>query len=232
MKDKILNCFKNFMSSHKHELKAESPIIENPYAPYVPTKWNKTLVLAEAQNLSMNHESYVAQLKSYDFPNQAFRLKDPSDLGILPWDDHSLKLAIEVGMEADHREVAVSNACFWSQRKKDGNNANPSEKLQQLSSMLWNELVILIKPKVIITIGKISKNIIEQTTLNEIKHVNLCHPSSNYLSRFSGLITEETILERFPEVKRIDFKYPEWMQNGNYRQNKLFYAVHALSKLK
>ena len=232
MNSEILNCVKEFMAKHKLDITKEGVVIENPYAPHIPSTWDKTLVLAEAQNLSINHDSYVAKLKSYNFQDQVFRLKNPNDLGILPWDDHSLKVAVEVGMGSDHREVAVSNACFWSQRNNKGNNASPSENLQRLSSLLWEELLKTIKPKVIISIGKIAKNIICSTTMKDIKHLNLCHPSSNYLSRFSGLVTEETILSRFPEIKKLDSKYPGWMTKGNYRQNKLFYAIHALSKLK
>lgn len=227
----IIKIFKEFLDEYKDILISEEVVVNTPYAPFIPNKWNGTLVLAEAQNLSVKFQDYAKELNSSTFEEQIFRLKKPENLGVLPWDDHSLKIAVEVGLRQNYQKVAVSNACFWSQRDCEGKNKKPSKELQTLSIILWNRLFEIIKPKVILTVGVVPSSIISTTDFSA-RHYGLCHPSSNYLSRFSGLLSEETIIERFPEVKKIDDKYPEWMKQGSYRQNKLFYAVHALSKLR
>jgi len=231
LNNSIINCIKEFIAKHDEQLVSQCVIVKTPYIPFIPKNWNGTLVLAEAQNLSKRYEKYANELNASTLEEQIYRLKNKDNLGVLPWDDNSLKIAVEVGLKQDHTEVAVSNACFWSQRNEDGNNVNPSKILQELSGKLWQELFELLKPKVVVTTGKIAKIIINSSEYSG-KSYNLCHPSSNYLSRFSGLIEESDILERFTEISAIDQKFPSWMAKGEYRQNKLFYAMHALRKLK
>ncbi|MUL15542.1 hypothetical protein GNP57_18805 [Aliivibrio fischeri] len=229
--ENLSNCLKQFYSENEKELTDLGVVVKMPYVPYIPSSWNGTLVLAEAQNLSKNNQNYVDKLNEASVEKQIHRLSNPDSLGILPWDDNSLKIAVELGLEQNNKEVAVSNACFWSQRNEKGFNANPSIELQNLSVKLWNLIFSIMNPKIIITVGKVTSNIIKATEFNG--HVySLCHPSSNYLSRFSGLIDEKYILDRFPEIKELDNRYPTWMVRGNYRQNKLFFAMHSLSRLK
>ena len=42
--------------------KSENVVIEEPYIPYIPDKWNYVLVLAESQNLSSRNSDYVQEL--------------------------------------------------------------------------------------------------------------------------------------------------------------------------
>ncbi len=42
------------------------------------------------------------------------------------------------------------------------------------------------------------------------------------------LFNEADLLNRYPEVKNVVNKHPEWLQGG-YRLNKIFFACHAVS---
>ena len=60
------------------------------------------------------------------------RLKeDPTTkgIGVQPWDDGSLKLAVEAALDLRVDETAVSNAVLWSITTEDGENANPTLEL-------------------------------------------------------------------------------------------------------
>ena len=72
-----------------------SVVIDEPYAPYIPPRWNGRLVVAEAQNLAGDTE-YVRRLKAATPEDRISRLHRSASehLGIGPWDDGTLKLAV------------------------------------------------------------------------------------------------------------------------------------------
>jgi len=231
IENRLIDCVRQFYTENKEAIENENVIITRPYIPYIPDEWSNILLLAEAQNLSTKYQSYVDKLNNQTEEQLFKRLDDPRNLGILPWDDNSLKIAVEAGMHTDYRKVGVSNACFWSIRDDGGANANPTANMQTLSTNLWNRIFKIISPRVVITVGDVAHNIINASTYKG-KHGNLCHPSSSYLSKFSNLVDESLILEKFPEIKTLDEMHPKWMVRGHYRQNKLFYAMHTISRLR
>jgi len=206
-------------------------VIREPYVPFVPGNWNGVLVLAESQNLSKTNADYVANLKAFSDTRRFFRLNHPDDLGIQPWDDGSLKLAIESAFSARAMRTAVSNSVVWSQVNHEGDNANPSGVLLELSSGFWQELLSLINPKHIVTSGNIAHGVIEKVKLGSWKHTKLWLPSPSAMSRISGMFPQKELLSRYPEVKKVINEHPEWV-NGGYRQNKIFFACHAVTIVK
>src|SRR5687767_623342 len=82
--------------ARKHILPSDTPVVfQEPYVPYVPDNWNRVLLLAEAQNLSDSSKDYVAYLRARTQDERICRLGGSNDIGVWPWDDGSLKLAIE-----------------------------------------------------------------------------------------------------------------------------------------
>ena len=206
-------------------------VIKEPYVPFIPDDWNGILVLAESQNLSKTNAGYVDYLKSLTITERFFRLTDPDDLGIQPWDDGSLKLAIQSAFNIRAMGTAVSNSVVWSQVTQEGNNANPSGKLVELSSRFWDELLLLINPKHIVTSGNIAHGVIENVEQGSWKHTKLRLPSPKAMSRVSGMFPEKELLSRYPEVKKVINEHPEFV-NGGHRQNKIFFACHAVTIVK
>lgn len=208
-------------------------VIREPYVPFIPDDWNGILVLAESQNLSKTNAAYVEKLRSLSIIEKFFRLTDPNSIGIQPWDDGSLKLAIESAFGVSARATAVSNAVVWSQVSPEGNNRNPSELLVEHSCKFWNELLPMICPKHIVTSGNLANTVIEKIERGSWKHTKLRLPSPNAMSRISGMFPEKELLLRFPEVDQVIQKHPEWAQKeGGYRQNKIFFACHAVATVK
>jgi len=219
----------------RHVLPQElDAVVHEPYAPYVPQyrrEWNGTLVLAEAQNLSSCGDGYAERLKQMT-PTQRFsRLYLEASLRIQPWDDGSIKLAVESAFDCKADEAAVSNAVLWSQVDAQGRNINPSKELQGLSAAFWVDLLPAMKPKRVISCGKVAQEIIEKTTAKtqgKWEHVHLRLPSPSAMSRVSGMFSETDLMTRYPEVATVVWDHPEWV-DGGYRLNKIFFACHAVS---
>jgi len=211
-------------------------VVHEPYIPYIPDDWNGMLVLAESQNLSKSSSKYVKELECMAQIEKFHRLTSPrltssASLGVQPWDDCSLKLAVESAFRTKAENTAVSNAVFWSQVDESGNNKNPSEDLIRHSVMLWVDLLPLIRPNHIVTCGNIAHRVIKtakQETLGSWDHTQLRLPSRTAMSRISGMFPEEDLLSRYPEVKKVVQERPEWLEGG-YRHNKIFFACHAVS---
>ncbi len=205
-----------------------SVVIEESYIPYIPEQWNKILVLAESQNLSATNCEYVETLLSMTSEGRIRRLGTSSDfVGVYPWDDGSIKLAVEAALKVDSSNVAVSNAVLWSQRGKNEENTNPDINLQAKSSELWSKLLCILKPDKIICCGKIAQNVIAKTSW-EGDIINLRLPAKTAMSRVSGMFNEADLLKRYPEVEEVLNRNPNLISDG-FRRNKIFYACHAVS---
>ncbi len=201
-------------------------VIAQPYIPFVPEDWNGVLVLAESQNLSKKNTRYVAWLNDLSDRDRIRRLYLRGSVDIQPWDDGSLKLAVEA-LKFKASQTAVCNAVLWSQRGENDKNDNPDQDLQQHSYRVWSKLLPVLNPTLVICCGKIAKDVIAATGWAG-KTFALRLPSPSALSRISGMFNEADLLHRYPEVKNVVNKHPEWLQGG-YRLNKIFFACHAVS---
>ncbi|MCG9730077.1 hypothetical protein L1D44_09465 [Shewanella sp. Isolate13] len=203
-------------------------VISEPYIPYVPENWNGILVLAESQNLSVSNSDYVQSLSSMSADDRIQRLGYSSEfVGVYPWDDGSIKLAVEAALSVSASQVAVSNAVLWSQRGGNEQNVNPDLDLQSLSSKIWSELLSILNPKVVVCCGKIAQSVVSKSGW-EGEKILFRLPAKTAMSRVSGMFTEEDLFDRFPEVKKVADENPLWL-SGGYRQNKIFFACHAVS---
>ncbi len=201
-------------------------VIREAYLPYVPPNWNGLLVLAEAQNLSERNGDYVERLKALDSRGRMKRLYAGASTGVAPWDDGSLKLAVESAFGADCSQTAVSNAVPWSRRRDDGSNANPSSEMCDWAVAFWKDVLPLLRPERVITAGKVAREVIERAdSTGSICRTSLRLPSPQAMSRVSGMFRKDDLLLRYPEVRRIVDLHPEWKAS----LNKVFYACHAVS---
>ncbi|MGF1907859.1 hypothetical protein L4C38_00150 [Vibrio kasasachensis] len=203
-------------------------VISEPYIPYVPKNWNGVLVLAESQNLSVSNTDYVQFLSKMSTDERIKRLGYSTDfVGVYPWDDGSIKLAVEAALHVNASEVAVSNAVLWSQRGGNDQNVNPDLDLQSLSSGIWSELLSLLNPKIVVCCGKIAQRVVSKSGW-EGETIFLRLPAKTAMSRVSGMFTEDDLFKRYPEVEKVADRNPLWL-SGGYRQNKIFFACHAVS---
>jgi hypothetical protein len=210
--------------------KSENAVISEGYIPYIPDNWNKILVLAESQNLSRQNKKYVDWIQSLTPIERMNRLNEyKNGIGIQPWDDGSLKLAIESALNEKAENTGVSNAILWSQQSNTGANINPSNILLNLSALIWKEFLAILQPKLIITAGKKAEYVVK-TSCWSGQHIKLRLPAKTALSRVSGMFKADDLLMRYPEVNRIVIKNPSWV--NEYKQNKIFYACHAVSIIK
>ena len=91
-------------------------MVPEPYLPYLPDQWNGVLVLAEAQQLAGARE-YLRWLRGLPPEQRMIRLStpNPSGVGVGPWDNGIVKLAVKAMMpDIQPEEVAVGNAVPWS----------------------------------------------------------------------------------------------------------------------
>jgi hypothetical protein len=218
----------------KHVLDAKRAVLSEPYVPFLPDAWNGLLVVAEAQNLSKTNEAYVERLRSVSSSERIDRLRlasPESTIGIQPWDDGSLKLAVESAIDLRADETAVSNAVLWSVRSDDDYNDNPSFDLSIRSIALWAAMLTILQPRRVVAAGAWARDVMTKA----ISAADLAVtptlwilPSRRLLSPFSPMVNQADLLRRFPEVKAVLDRHPEWVK-GSYPNNKILYACLAVS---
>jgi len=224
MKEKLFEICKKCIPPEK-----ENVVIGEGYIPYIPEDWNGVLVLAESQNLSKQNEEYVEWLQSLMPLERMDRLeKHKNGIGVYPWDDGSLKLAVESALGVKACQTAISNAVLWSQRSNAGANVNPSDSLRSFSIPIWKDFLEILQPRIILTAGKQAENIIRKSGWLG-KHIKLRLPAKTAMSRVSGMFKAEDLLRRYPEVNKVVIKNPAWVDE--YKENKIFFACHAISIL-
>jgi hypothetical protein len=204
----------------------ENVVVAEPYLPFIPEHWNGTLVLAEAQNLSASNAAYVQQLSALTPMERVRRLRNVADLGVQPWDDGSLKLAVLSVWPENTETYAVSNAVLWSIRDSLSNNANPTAPLVKRSISLWGELFSALQPKRIVAAGSVARTVVSRSFTGETVFVRL--PSPRALSPISGMLSERGLLAGFPSVAAACKAHPELlsMVGRQTRRNKILYACH------
>jgi hypothetical protein len=213
-----------------------SVVVDIPFIPYIPDNWNGVLVLAEAQNLYEDAYKDCSDLqkiyrlypdmdcsKSYDANKGLFPILD-----IKPWEDGSIPLALKAALEINPFETAICNSCLWSLRK-NGINVNPNDEMRDMSRDLWKEMwsVLGESAERVVCCGSVAASIFDFEEV-EGKRACLRLPSPNALSRVSGMFNEAELFKRYPEVEKVFAGFSD----TTYRQNKIFFACHAVSILK
>ena len=201
-------------------------VVREPYVPYIPTDWNRILVLAEAQNLGST-KGYIKLLRELPSPERRVRrlYESPDRLHVGPWDDGTLKLAVAAAFGLDAVEhTGVGNRVFWS-LAKDDRNLSPTPEMQDSSVELWKAILDLLLPNLVVTAGKVAEKVLKATGFPHV--LSWKPPFMMYLSRVSGLIRESDLLVAFPTVREAMDVRPQWVRE--YRQNKVFFACHAVS---
>jgi len=206
-------------------------VVPEPYVPYVPRPWNGTLILAEAQNLSpKTNGEYRQRLLAARAEHRMTRLGTLANIGIQPWDDGSLKLAVAAACRCRPEETAVSNAVPWSRVNPEGNNFSPSRTMIDLAAGFWGDILRVLAPARVIACGKVASRVIGVAS----GHMPQCAihrwrlPSPSAMSRVSGMFSETDLLSRYPEVAQVRRRHPEWAA-APYARNKVFFACHAVS---
>jgi hypothetical protein len=212
----------------RHLMSGGQVVIPEPYIPYLPENWDGTLVVAEAQNLSQTNHGYVDNLKAASAEQRIRRLSwDPEkDLGVTPWDDTTLKLAVEAAFGCDSLRVAVSNAVLWSTVTPDGRNQTPSPDLMAASTRAWMELLLVLRPQVVVAAGAKAREVMTIATAGlDARLVCWPLPSPRVLAPLSGAINVVDLRRRFPEVDRVLIRRPAW----GIRGPSVLYACLAVS---
>ena len=225
MQKQLLDCIRDDFE--------DDVVIAEPYIPYVPSDWNRLLVLAESQNLSAGSQDYVDALRKLDSTGRMTRLgrrelAGDGYVGVAPWDDGPLKLAVEAGFGAAAERTAVSNAVLWSRRHTETQaNVNPDGRLKKRSSRLWRRMLEVLAPEKVIVSGNVAYDVTREAGWHDERTARLRLPSRTAMSRISGMFDENDLLRRYPEVYRVASEHPEWIET--YRRNGIFFACHAVS---
>jgi hypothetical protein len=230
MKDELLDCCRAHVLND-----GEAPTtVREPYIPFIPEDWNGRLVLAEAQNHGIAAVDYLHWLKGLSSDERLNRLYLREHLGIQPWDDGTLKLAVASAFCDDPIRWGVSNAVLWSMVDSAGRNQTPSDFTKRRSLEVWTDFLRIMKPQFVLASGKIATSIVtaaREKLGKAIPYVSVCLPAPTNLSRVSGMFAPEDLLNRFPEVGDVLSKHEDWL-TPTYRSNKIFFACHTVSKVK
>ncbi len=216
----------------QHVIDSTGVVFGEPYVPYIPDDWNGVLVVAESQNLSKTNQAYVDGLRAASPQDRIRRLKPAADgsLGIQPWDDGILPLAVEAALGQDAHRAAVSNAVPWSSITSSGSNANPVGDLIGASIQLWRALLQSLRPSHIVTAGAVARRVIAAACGDpDTKVSGWTLPSPRLLSPLSAMVSVEDLLSRYPEVRTAMAKHPTWNEPSRLK-NRVLYACLAVGQ--
>ncbi len=229
--EKLKEALINVCKSHCYQ-NAENVIVPEPYLPYVPENWNGIFILAESQSSAA--PQYWKRVKEESALERMQRLeKNPKRLGIGPWDDGTIKLALQAIFEGADlglklEEVAVSNAVPWT-RKSDDNRKNlrPDGQMQDKAAEFWKEFFHAWQPeiKALVVLGKFAEGVMRKAEiLEKYRVLNLRLPSPNVIDRVRGMFSCDDLEIRFQEVK----KARECL-GVSKDEREIFFACHAVS---
>ncbi len=230
-KEALLNVCKNHCYQN-----AENVIVPEPYLPYVPENWNGILVLAESQ--SSAYPQYWERLKKESTLERMQRLgKYPEGVDIGPWDDGTIKLALQAIFEGANlnlklEDVAVSNAVPWT-RKSDDNRKNlrPDEQMKAKAAEFWKEIFLVWQPdvKVLVVLGNVAEGVMKQARiLGKYRVLKRRLPSTNAINRIINTFDCGDLQIRFPEVQKAKETIKEAM-GIHFKPWQIFFACHAVS---
>lgn len=231
--------------------KQENLVFAEPYIPYIPDHWNGLLVLSESQNLAshQNYIDYLSKLNSSEKIQRLYNSKNNLSLGVGPWDDGSLALAVEAALDLSYHKTAVSNAVLWS--KSGPTNQNPSRGMIDRSIDYYKIIFSILQPTQILSIGRQAQEIANKS-IDSIKNITcnilyLQHPSSrNQWRLYQQLytipniknLTTESLIDKNPKIQEILKNYKEIKEAihkksyKNTTKNKILYSYYAIIKLK
>ncbi len=241
-------CHNNILTDKELGSSDRRVILPEPYIPFLPDDWdNGVLVLAEAQYLqekTADGREFVRKMKEHlDGNGRIARVYegqtlfgDQSYIGIGPWDEGPLKLAVHAALGLKPEECAVSNGILWSQVDSSGSSVNPEweDPIIKKSIDLWGEMLDVIKPSTIVTAGKKPEWIIDAVYQENYagkvpERFRLTHPSPRNINRLKkpfNVLTD--LLPRYPEVQAALKDFPALPQNE--MEVAVYFACHAVSK--
>ena len=206
--------------------------VPEPYRPYIPAGWNRVLVLAESQN--HGDASYLDWLRKLSPEQRIDRLYlQATRIGVEPWDNRTLQLAVESALGEVARKTAISNAVLWSRIGVNGKGMEPSRENKLLSANLWSKMFVAMgQPLHIVTTGRISQQVISGSlktfTGSPPKITAWPSPSSRVLNPLSSFICERDLKERFPSVAKALGQQENWPV-GPEGRGRILYACLATS---
>jgi len=204
--------------------------VPEPYIPYVPTRWNGVIVLAEAQNHSGD---YLADLKKMSARRRFTRLGALSGVGVQPWDDGCLKAATAVVLGLNPENTAVSNGVLWSQLNSRGVNVNPGPDLIKKSGQLWTAMLEVLKPKCVVSAGRVSERVIKiaaKKCNTKFEHIVWPLPSPRVLRPLYGYLDENKVARRFPEIAKAKPRINCWVDKPKRKMAVCYVAIVGIAK--
>lgn len=211
--------------------RGEHTVLE-PYVPRIPDNWNGRIVLAEAQNHGSRSSAYVAWLLARGHRGRMRRLDFwEHGVGIQPWDNGTLKLAVEAAFGGPADRWAVSNAVLWSRVARGGGDGKPSAELIRRSVAAWVDFLRILQPDHVVTAGRKAGTAIgeslRRTGLSAL-HTALESPSPKRLCSLSRGFDPDDLLQRFPAAAHVIRQHPDWLGRKNTK-HKVFFTCHAVS---
>jgi len=237
LQEKMIKICEEFTDKVPHNV-----VIKEPYIPYIPENWNRILVLAESQNLAKEEDR--KPLREKNKRERFLRLyeerKSSGYLGIGPWDDGHMKIALKAiepylkmengGLNID--EVAVSNAVPWS--LVEGNsNKSPTEELKELAVEFWKRIFSVWLPNdnnfEIFTFGRTAQRIIYNAG-KESKFLYL--PAGQHFNGGKSFFDCQDLLKRYPEVEKVkkELEQLPLLKDTKLGDSHIFFACHAVSQ--
>lgn len=214
-----------------------------PYSPYIPSNWNRILVLAESQQLralNEGNEGYRNSLQNANYEDLIFRLgnikitgqKPEKQIGISPWDEGYIKLAMLACFpESKIEQFGVSNAVPWH---LDKDNKTQAALLNRKSIAFWKDILPVLKPEIIICTGVIADSIITDTGYCSN---NICHQIHIRSASQLHFVAKKTYpwkdwLDKNPAMKELFENNNDLIKSSiDPKRYFVWYAAHAVSKI-
>jgi hypothetical protein len=199
-RDKLLHICKG------HTFGQAGMAVPEPYIPFFPQgplAWNGVLVVAVAQNLSDTNRGYRSWLVEASQQVRQDRLStyfaEYGIIGVGPWDDGTIKLAIAALRGADAvKRVAVSNAVLWS-GGDSGTSEALSKQAERNSVSFWTEVLEVMNPAEVIAFGAIAGRVMKESGAAKHGLVEMPGPFSRIHS-IGFKMDLDRLLLAFPEV--------------------------------
>lgn len=243
-------CQKNILSNDDMGNSERRVILPEPYIPYMPDDWDRgTLVLAEAQYLHERTDEgkgFMAKMRDVlDVDGRINHLymgevlfENPNWIGVGPWDEGALKLAVHAAFGLEPSQCAVSNGILWSEVDSNGSSLNPEwgSPCFKKSIGLWSKMLKVMQPSVIVTAGQkaawVIDDIFKDSRKDERPEIfRLTHPSPRNINRLKKPFrVSEDLLPRYPEVQDMLKHYEGLFQNLNDKEVAIYFACHAVSQ--
>jgi hypothetical protein len=241
VKNDLINICKNHKYPHPEEV-----MFVEPYLPYIPKDWNGILVLSESQNIKEGDKYYKWLIDELNEETRMTRLGrkesrppniDCLDIGIGPWDDGTIKIALQAIFEGANpklklENVAVSNAVPWTKKRRGSKNENPDKCMKNKAKEFWEDIFGMWEPKInmLIVLGNIAEEVMNNIEIKEkyVKNqLKLVSPSQRYLNFVRGAFDCNEVEKSFPMIQKA-FYTLEIDKNTKYYKNKVFYAHQAV----